>query len=168
VVAEKPPKAAESATPWVKKRKTSSGTASVSEGEDGILAPFVIMAKKVLGEPELKQIRAKVIKEHSEVMNTFVDTADSKFGDYVLRVLFKLADTNKNGTIDEEELHVALKALGFEFLEEKEIKKIFAKSDKDKNGELDFEEWKNSVPKNLKMNLKKLAKENGHELGFLV
>lgn len=136
--------------------------------EEGIFAPLVRLAKKTLGEKELKQMRAKVIKEHGNVMNTFVDTHESDFGEYVLRVLFELADTNKNGTIEEDELAAALNKLGFSHLEDKQIKKIFDKADANGDGSLCYEEWKTSVPPNLKKNLMKLAKDNGHDLGFLV
>merc|ERR1712003_165521 len=81
--------------------------------------------------------------------------------------LFALADKNGDGTIDEEELTVALKALGFDFLKEKEIAQIFNRADGDKNGSLDFEEWSKAAPPTLKKNLIKLAKKNGHDLGFL-
>jgi len=52
-------------------------------------------------------------------------------------------------------------------LKEKEIAKIFKKADGDDNGKLDFEEWQEAAPKVLKGNLVKLAKKNGHDLGFL-
>lgn len=147
----------------------SAAVGTETSTREGILAPFVQLAKKVLGEKELKQIRAKIIKQHSGVMNDFVDTADSQFGEYVLRVLFNLADTNKNGVIEEQELAAALASLGFsKFLDDAQIKKMFSKADLDSNGELDFEEWKKTVPSNLKKNLVKLAKENGHDLGFMV
>merc|ERR1711884_481528 len=115
---------------------------------------------------ELNKLRGKIIKMHSEVIGGLTETAQSEFGNQVLKVLFTLADKNGDGTIDEE-LTVALRKLGFSFLKEKEIAKIFDKADGDKNGTLDFEEWSKAAPPTLKKNLTKLAKKNGHDLGFL-
>merc|ERR1712224_1049448 len=106
------------------------------------------------------------IKMHSDVIGKFTETAQSEFGIQVLKVLFTLADKNGDGTIDEGELTEALRALGFDF-KEKEIAKIFDKADGDKNGALDFEEWTKAATPTLKKNLIKLAKKNGHDLGFL-
>lgn len=104
---------------------------------------------------------------HSDVIGTFTATAQTEFGNQVLKVLFDLADKDGNGTIDEKELTVALRALGFDFLKEKQIAGIFKRADSDKNGKLDFEEWEKEAPKTLKTALTKLAKKNGHDLGFL-
>merc|ERR1712025_1541998 len=134
---------------------------------EGIFAPAVLLTKEIIGITELNKLRGKIIKIHSNVIGQFTDTAQSEFGNQVLKVLFTLADKNGDGTIDEEELTVALQALGFDFLQEKEIARIFSKADGDKNGSLDFEEWEKAAPKQLKANLIKLAKKNGHDLGFL-
>jgi len=133
----------------------------------GIFAPAVILTKDVIGITELNKLRGKIIKLHTDVIGGFTETAQTDFGNAVLKVLFDLADKNGDGTIDEEELTVALNALGFDFLKEKEIAKIFKKADGDDNGKLDFEEWQEAAPKVLKGNLVKLAKKNGHDLGFL-
>mmetsp|Transcript_39532 Transcript_39532/g.114437 ORF Transcript_39532/g.114437 Transcript_39532/m.114437 type:complete len:222 (-) Transcript_39532:56-721(-) len=158
------------------KKKTKPTTTSAAEakskpaagghGKGGPLAPFVILAKKVLGEEELNQLRGKVIAEHSKVIGGFVDTSKTGFGETVLRMLFELADTNKNGTIEEEELAVALRKLGFD-LKDNQIKGIFDRADKDENGAIDFEEWRKEAPSTLRTNLIKLAKRNGGDLGFL-
>jgi hypothetical protein len=142
-------------------------SAAKGHGTDGLLAPFVILMKDVLGEKELNQLRGKVIGLHSEVIGKFVDTADSTVGELALRALFELADEDNNGTIEEEELAKVLQTLGFRHLKEKQIKGIFARADEDSNGSIDYEEWKKSAPKTLRTNLIKLAKTNGGELGFL-
>merc|ERR1740130_1409013 len=123
--------------------------------------------KDIVGIEKLNGLRAKIIKIHAGVIGDFTDTAQSEFGNRVLKVLFSLADKDGDGTIDEEELKVALNALGFDFLKEKQIAGIFARADGDKNGQLDFEEWQKAAPKTLKTGLIKLAKKNGHDLGFL-
>ena len=152
------------------KTKTKSESKSKSttggHGKNGPLAPFVVLAKKILGEEELNQLRGKVIAEHSKVIGGFVDTSKTEFGETVLRMLFELADTNKNGTIEEQELAVALRKLGFD-LKDNQIKGIFDRADKDENGAIDFEEWRKEAPNTLRTNLIKLAKRNGGDLGFL-
>lgn len=139
----------------------------MSSDNEGLFAPAVLLTKEIIGITELNKLRGKIIKMHSEVIGGLTETAQSEFGNQVMKVLFNLADKNGDGTIDEEELTVALKALGFDFLKEKEIAKIFDKADGDKNGALDFEEWSKAAPPTLKKNLTKLAKKNGHDLGFL-
>mmetsp|Transcript_16026 Transcript_16026/g.37139 ORF Transcript_16026/g.37139 Transcript_16026/m.37139 type:complete len:249 (+) Transcript_16026:292-1038(+) len=134
---------------------------------DGLFAPAVMLTKEIIGITELNKLRGKVIKMHSEVIGGFTETAQSEFGLQVLKVFFTLADKNGDGTIDEEELTVALSALGFDFLKEKEIAQIFKRADGDKNGALDFEEWSKAATPTLKKNLIKMAKKNGHDLGFL-
>jgi hypothetical protein len=135
--------------------------------KEGIFSPLVKLSKDVLGEKELNQIRAKAIGLHSEVIGKFVDTAESSFGNQVLKVLFSLADKDGNGTIEEEELEVALRTLGFD-LKPKQISGIFQRADADENGAIDWDEWRKEAPKTLRTNLIKLAKKNGGELGFLV
>merc|ERR1712154_511118 len=131
---------------------------------EGLFAPAVLLTKDIVGVTELNKLRGKIIKMHSDVIGKFTETAQSEFGNQVLKVLFTLADKNGDGTIDEEELTVALNALGFDFLKEKQIAGIFKRADGDDNGKLDFEEWQKAAPKTLKSALIKLAKKNGHEL----
>jgi len=137
------------------------------EDAKGLFAPAVLLTKDIIGVTELNKLRAKIINLHSDVIGKFTDTAQTEFGNQVLKVLFTLADKNGDGTIDEEELREALKALGFDFLKESQIAGIFKRADGDKNGTLDFEEWEKAAPKTLKSSLIKLAKKNGHDLGFL-
>lgn len=137
------------------------------EDPEGLFAPAVLLTKEIVGITELNKLRGKIISMHSDVIGKFTETAQSEFGNQVLKVLFTLADKDGDGTIDEEELKVALNALGFDFLKEKQIAGIFARADGDKNGQLDFEEWQKAAPKTLKTGLIKLAKKNGHDLGFL-
>jgi len=134
---------------------------------EGIFAPAVLLTKDIVGITELNQLRAKIIGLHSDVIGKFTSTAQSEFGNQVLKVLFTLADKNKDGTIDEKELKVALDSMGFDFLKEKQIAGIFKRADGDDNGKLDFDEWQQAAPKTLKAALIKLAKKNGHDLGFL-
>ena len=48
--------------------------------------------------------------------------------------LFSLRDKDGNGTLDKEEVKEALFALGFRFIEDKEVDKIFKRADSDGNG----------------------------------
>jgi hypothetical protein len=139
----------------------------VAHGKEGIFSPLVQLSKTVLGEKKLNSLRAKAIGLHADVIGKFVDYAGTSFGNAVLKTLFSLADTNQNGTVEEEELAEALTVLGFD-LKPKQITGIFQRADIDKNGALDFEEWQREAPKTLRTNLIKLAKKNGGELGFLV
>jgi len=135
--------------------------------DEGIFAPAVLLTKDILGTTELNGLRARIIKEHTAVIGKLTDTADSAFGDTVLKLLFELADKDGNGTIDEYELGRALNALGCGFIPEKQINGMFKRADKDGSCGLDYEEWCKAAPKTLKSALVKLAKKNGHELGFL-
>jgi hypothetical protein len=135
---------------------------------EGLFAPLVIGAKQVMGEQKLKELRASVITKHSKVIANFVDTSESKFGQLVLKKMFDYADKDGNGTLDKEEVRSALLDLGFDFLDEKQVASIMKNADKDKNDVIDFEEFVKATPKSLRTNLVKLAKNNGHDLGFLV
>ena len=148
-------------------KKTTEKRKAGGHSQDGPLAPFVVMTKKVMGDAELNKLRGKVISMHSQVIGSFVETAETEFGDQVLRKLFELADTDQNGTVEEEELAVALQALGFSHLKDKQLSGIFQRADADSNGTIDYEEWKKMAPSTLRTNLIKLAKKNGAELGFL-
>jgi len=135
--------------------------------QEGIFAPAVKLAVQAMGRKELNAFRASVIAEHTKVISAFVDTSDSKFGQIALKKMFEAADKDGNGTLDKEEVKAALYALGFTFVDDKQIKQIFKKADKDKNEVIDFEEFVNETPKTLRTSLVKLAKQNGHDLGFL-
>ena len=145
----------------------SSAPAEKTVVQEGIFAPAVKLTAQAMGRKELNAFRAKVIQEHTKVISAFVDTSDSKFGQIALKSLFEAADKDGNGTLDKEEVKAALQALGFTFIEDKQIDRIFKKADKDKNEVIDFEEFVKEAPKALRVNLVKLARENGHDLGFL-
>merc|ERR1711907_491177 len=122
-----------------------------------------------MGEQELKEFRAAVIAKHSKVIANFVDTSDSKFGQLVLKKMFEYADKDSNGTLDREEVKVALcEGLGFCFLDDKDIDKMMKKASQGKNDVINLDEFLAESPKILRINLVKLAKANGHDLGFLV
>lgn len=133
----------------------------------GIFAPAVRGAKTVMGEKELNQLRAQVIAQHTKVISAFVDTSDSPFGQIVLKQMFEAADKDNNGTLDREEIRDALQALGFTFVEDKLLDKIMTRADENGDQVIDFEEFVTETPKTLRMSLVKLAKRNGHDLGFL-
>lgn len=144
--------------------KKKTGTAH----KEGLMSPAVKVAKVVLGDEKLKNVRGKVISMHSTVIKDFVATSDTAIGRAALTRLFAIADVDGNGRIDKEELAIAVKRLGFTWLEDKQINGIFKRADTDGNGTLEFDEFVQEVPKLLKTNLVKLAKKNGGDLGFLV
>mmetsp|Transcript_63085 Transcript_63085/g.187759 ORF Transcript_63085/g.187759 Transcript_63085/m.187759 type:complete len:83 (+) Transcript_63085:597-845(+) len=81
--------------------------------------------------------------------------------------MFEAADKDGNGTLDRQEIKDALYALGFTFIEDKQMDKIMGRADLDGNEVIDFEEFVKETPKTLRVSLVKLAKQNGHDLGFL-
>jgi len=115
----------------------------------------------------LNKVRGKAIGLHSEVIGNFVDTYDSAFGNAVVQNLFKAIDKNGDDKVDESELYAAFKALGFSWLQEKQVKGIMKRAGGD-DGYIFFEQFKQELPKTLRTNLVKLAKKNGGDLGFLV
>lgn len=133
----------------------------------GIFAPVVLGTKRLMGEKELNKLRADVIAKHTKVINAFVDTSESPFGQLVLKRMFAAADKDGNGTLDRDEIRSALHDLGFSFIEDKQLDKIMSRADADGNEVIDFEEFVKETPKTLRMSLVKLAKSNGHDLGFL-
>jgi hypothetical protein len=135
--------------------------------QEGIFAPAVKLTAQVMGRKELNAFRASVIAEHTKVISAFVDTSESRFGQIALKSLFEAADKDENGTLDKEEVKEALHAMGFKFIQDKQINTIFKRADMDKNDIIDFEEFVKETPKTLRTSLVKLAKQNGHDLGFL-
>ena len=135
--------------------------------KDGIFTPLVLLGKSVLGEDQLNKIRAKAISMHSDVIKNFVDTHSTPSGQIALSTLYRLADTDRDGTLDKEEIRIALNKLGFDWLKDKQVSGIVKRADLDENGVVDFDEFLEAAPKTLRTNLVKLAKKNGGDLGFL-
>jgi len=135
--------------------------------KDGPFTPLVKLTKRIVGEKRFLPFRANVIAEHTKVIQAFVDTADSPIGCLALQKLFEMADMDGNGTIDKEELKMALQKLGFTHLSDAQMEKILDRADADDNCVIDYDEFVAEAPKTLRVNLVKLAKSNGAELGFL-
>lgn len=136
--------------------------------KEGVFSPIVVAAGTILGEESLNKIRGKVIAIHSDLIKSFVDTADSSFGQSVLKQLFNLVDTDNSGYLDKSEVTVALNMLGFKWLKEKHVNKIFERADANGDEEISLEEFMIEAPKTLRTNLVKLAKKNGGDMGLLV
>jgi hypothetical protein len=145
-----------------KPRKTPPGH------KEGVFSPLVYTAKAVAGEQNINKLRGKFIGMHSKTITDFVATHETEFGSTVSQFIFNAMDKNKDGTIDEEELALAFESIGFTWLDEKKVSGIMKRADKDDNGILDYEEFKAELPKILKANLIKMAKNNGAEMGLLV
>jgi EF-hand domain len=148
--------------------KKTAGKSGGAVHKQGVFSPIVQLTKMALGDEKLNKLRAKVISLHSDIISNFVNTADTALGNVVLRQLFEFADKDKSGTIDETELRAALLTLGFDWLQEKQIKGIFERADIDTNGAIDLNEWMMEAPRTLRTNLIKLAKKNGGDMGLLV
>jgi len=142
-------------------------TPTMGGAQDGPFTPLVKLTKKIMGKDRFLKFRANVIAEHTKVIQAFVDTSDSPFGCMALEKLFELADMDGNGTIDRDELKAALSKLGFTHLKDAQIDKILERADGDDNCVIDYDEFVAEAPKTLRVNLVKLAKNNGAELGFL-
>lgn len=136
--------------------------------KEGVFSPIVVAAGTILGEESLNKIRGKVISIHSDLIKSFVDTADSSFGQSVLKQLFNLVDTDNSGYLDKAEVTVALNMLGFKWLKDKHVDKIFERADANGDEEISLEEFMMEAPKTLRTNLVKLAKKNGGDMGLLV
>jgi uncharacterized membrane protein YphA (DoxX/SURF4 family) len=134
----------------------------------GPLESLVLTVRDVVGEESFQKLRAKVIKEHSNVIRNFVETSDSEFGQNVLKRMFEIADKDGNGSLDREELKEAMKAMGFVATTDKDLDRIMKKTDKDKNEVIDYDEFVEAAPVVLRNQLTQLAKANGEDLGFLV
>jgi len=52
----------------------------------GIFAPAVLLTKDVIGITELNKLRGKIIKLHTDVIGGFTETAQTDFGNAVLKV----------------------------------------------------------------------------------
>lgn len=148
--------------------KTKPGKPFNPAHKEGILSPLVYAANKIMGKEELNKLRAQIISLHSDIIKSFVDTSDSTFGKAVLRQLFDISDTDNSGYLDKNEVQNALELLGFKWLQEKHVQKIFERADLNEDGEISLEEFMEEAPKTLKVNLVKLAKNNGGDLGLLV
>merc|ERR1712193_544092 len=107
--------------------------------QEGIFAPAVKLTAQVMGRKELNAFRASVIAEHTKVISAFVDTSESAFGQIALKSLFEAADKDGNGTLDKQEVKAALNALGFTFIQDKQVDVIFKRADSDRNDVIDFE-----------------------------
>eukprot|EP00554_Chaetoceros_debilis_P007830 CAMPEP_0194076120 /NCGR_PEP_ID=MMETSP0149-20130528/2988_1 /TAXON_ID=122233 /ORGANISM="Chaetoceros debilis, Strain MM31A-1" /LENGTH=212 /DNA_ID=CAMNT_0038756779 /DNA_START=27 /DNA_END=665 /DNA_ORIENTATION=- len=158
----------EAPAPVQKKKPAKKVKKANPAHKEGIFSPAVYAAKAVMGENELKQFRAKAISMHTKVIGEFVGTHDSPVGNAVAKTLYSAIDTNGDGVLCENEVKEGMKTLGFSWIQEKQVKGIVKRADKDKNGTIDYDEFKNDLPKTLKTNLTKLAKKNGADLGFLV
>jgi len=141
---------------------------STGAHKEGLLSPLVGLAKGAIGDDSLIKIRAKTISMHTDVIKNFVATYETPVGQRALKDMFTVADLDGDGKLDEEELTRAFSLLGFSWLKEKQVKGIMKRADKDNNGWIDYDEFIAEVPKTLKVNLVKLAKKNGGDMGLLV
>ena len=82
--------------------------------------------------------------------------------------MFEAADSNDDGSLDVEEIKAACEALGFDWIDDEKSRKLIINNDQNLDEVINFEEFVISAPKMLRVNLVKLAKKNGNDLGFLV
>jgi hypothetical protein len=136
--------------------------------KEGVFSPIVVAAGVILGEEQLNKIRGQAIALHSDLIKSFVDTSDSTLGQAVLRQLFTLVDTDNSGYLDKTEVAQALNLLGFKWLGDSQVDKIFERADADGDKTISLDEFMKEAPKTLRTNLVKLAKSNGGEMGLLV
>merc|ERR1711865_157880 len=74
-----------------KQKQKEAAQVAGTDDMDGVFAPAVVLTKEVMGVKNLNTLRARVVKEHTTIISKFTDTADTSFGDTVLKLLFELA-----------------------------------------------------------------------------
>lgn len=150
--------------------KTVGGKKTKKKGghKEGVFSPIVFASKKIIGDDEINKLRAKIISLHSGVIGDFVDTSETKIGTQISKQLFVVLDANNDGTLDKEELKAGFEKLGFTWLQDKQVQGIMKRADQNDDGVIDFEEFDAELSKTLRVNLIKLAKKNGEEMGLLV
>jgi len=158
---------AESAPKMAKKKPVAKKGAAAAH-KSGVFSPIVHAGKMVLGDEQLNKLRGQIITLHSNLIKDFVSTADSAFGQAVLKSLFEISDANKDGKLSREEVATALRSLGFEWLKDKQIDGIIKRADTDEDGYICIDEFCVEAPRTLSTNLVKLAKKNGGDMGLLV
>jgi len=121
-----------------------------------------------MGNDNLTKLRAKIISLHSDIISSFVNTHDTSYGDLALKALYSMADKNKDGSLDENEVISALHNLGFTWIQDEQLKGIMKRADVDGNNVIDFNKFRDEMPRTLRTNLIKLAKKNGGDMGLLV
>jgi len=121
----------------------------------------------VIGEENLVNFRNAMIKLHGDAQANAIATHESGMGQSIMEWLFNEADTDGSGAIDKDELLVACKKLGFNWMDEKRVEKLMKKADKNEDGTMQLEEFKATAPKFFQQSTLKLAKANGADLGFL-
>ncbi len=136
--------------------------------KEGVFSPIVFASKQIAGEEIINKLRGKFISLHSGVIGDFVDTHSTPLGKEIAKNLFAIMDADKNGALDKDELKSSFQKLGFTWLEDKQVEGIIKRADKDDNGVIDYEEFEAEISKTLRVNLIKLAKKNGEEMGLLV
>ena len=58
--------------------------------KDGPFTPLVKLTRRIVGDKNFLPFRAQVISKHTEVIQSFVETADSPFGCMAMEKLFEL------------------------------------------------------------------------------
>uniref|UniRef100_A0A7S4JQS7 EF-hand domain-containing protein n=1 Tax=Odontella aurita TaxID=265563 RepID=A0A7S4JQS7_9STRA len=97
----------------------------------------------------------RYVEQHARVTSK---TSNSAVGQAALVHLFALADTNRDGKLNREELEAAADNFGFTWIKDDRLGDIF----KGGNGTVTFIEFARNAPNSLKMNLAKHAKEDGN------
>ena len=96
-----------------------------------------------------KRTRSKTqIGLHSEMIGSFVDTQETIMVSPIIQQLFALMEENKEGVVDEIELGLAFKSLGFNWLQQKQITGIIKRAGSE-NGILRMEQFKEEISRRL-------------------
>ena len=103
-------------------RAGSAPVVVMGGAKDGPFSPIVKLTSRIVGKERFLPFRARVIQEHTKVIQAFVETSDSPLGCIALKKLFELADVDQSGAVDREELKAALLKLGFSHLSEKQVR----------------------------------------------
>lgn len=121
------------------------------------LRPFVGLVRRIGRNNAARRRTAG--DSQIQMINKFMDIAQSRYGRFAMKKCFRIVDTNNNGGIEHDELDFALQRAGFYF-SRKHVSRILEKGDStDGNGSIDIGEFTVEAPKSMASFALKLLKE---------
>ena len=129
----------------------TSGVTRRSETIRGVFSPVIQVAKTVMGGGLLlNKVRVKLIGLKTDRLTEASESPTLQAG---LQRFFQNADSDQNGVICERELTSTVRSLGFWWLGDNQMRGLFDRADKDRNGSISFEEFVQETPRALLVKL---------------